>query len=255
MRLARLLLAGLLVLWAAPAPAQTQPLLVFAAASLKNALDEAARAWPGPARVRASYAASSALARQLEQGAPADLFLSADTDWMDWAAARRLVRVSTRIDLLGNELVLIAPGEGGPPIELRRGMDFAGALGGGRLAIADPDVVPAGRYGKAALEALGVWDQVRGRLARAENVRAALAFVARGEARLGIVYASDAVAEPSVRVAATFASALHPPIIYPAAVTTATSNPEAARFLAFLASATARPIFERYGFTVLNPPS
>jgi molybdate transport system substrate-binding protein len=251
MRLSRLLVAGLVALWATQALAQPQPLLVFAAASLKNALDEAAASWAGSVGVRTSYAASSALARQLEQGAPADLFISADTDWMDWVAARHLIRADTRLDLLGNRLVLIAPAASGKPLALRNGMDLAGALGGGRLAIADPDVVPAGKYGKAALEALGVWDQVRQHLARAENVRAALAFVARGEAPLGIVYASDAVAEPGVKVAAAFASDQHPPIVYPVAVTAISKNPEAGRFLAFLASDVARPIFEKYGFTVL----
>jgi molybdate transport system substrate-binding protein len=203
--------------------------------------------------VRISYAASSALARQLEQGAPADLYLSADIDWMAWSAARHLVRAETRIDLLGNRLVLIAPARDARTMALRRGMDLAGALGGGRLALADPAAVPAGKYGKAALAALGVWDSVKDRLARAENVRAALAFVARGEAPLGIVYASDAAVEPGVRVVATFGAGLHPPIVYPAAVTAASTNPAAARFLAFLASEPARPIFERYGFTVLVP--
>lgn len=252
MGFARFLLAGVLALVAHSAAAQ--PLTVFAAASLKNALDEAAGAWNGP-RVRASYAASSALARQLERGAPADLFFSADTLWMDWAEARRLVRAETRRDLLGNSLVLIAPAGTGTTVALRPGMDLAGALGDGRLAIADADAVPAGRYGKAALQSLGLWDQVRDRLARAENVRAALAFVARGEAPLGIVYVSDAVADPAVEVAAAVPASLHPPIVYPVAVTAASRRPEAASFIDFLASAKARPIFQRHGFTVLDAPS
>lgn len=252
MGLARFLLAGVLAFVAHSVAAQ--PLTIFAAASLKNALDEAAEAWNGP-RIRASYAASSALARQLERGAPADLFLSADTLWMEWAEARRLVRAETRRDLLGNSLVLIAPAGAKPTLALRPGMDLAGALGDGRLAIADPDAVPAGRYAKAALQSLGVWNEVRDRLARAENVRAALAFVARGEAPLGIVYASDAVADSTVEIAAAFPGSLHPPIVYPVAVTTASRRPEAASFVDFLASERARAIFERHGFTVLDTPS
>jgi molybdate transport system substrate-binding protein len=250
MRLRRHLLAGLLALATGAACAEPLPVTVLAAASLKNALDAAAASWPA-ARVRAAYGASSALARQLEQGAPADLFLSADVEWMEWAATRKLVRPETRVDLLGNRLVLIAPASAARPIELHRGMDLAGALGGRRLALADPGMVPAGKYARAALESLGLWDQAKERLARAENVRAALAFVARGEAPLGIVYASDALADPSVAVVARIAPELHPPIIYPAAVAAASTNPGAGRFLAFLASPAARPIFERHGFAVL----
>jgi molybdate transport system substrate-binding protein len=232
---------------AAQAPAG---LTVFAAASLKNALDEVDAAYArtrGAAPVVASFAASSTLARQIEQGAPADVFVSADADWMDYVAQRRLVRPATRVNLLTNNLALIAAKDSKLALRMGRGMPLATALGSGRLAMAGPDV-PAGRYGEAALTALGVWDKVKDRAARGENVRAALQFVARGEAPLGIVYDTDAMVEPAVRIVALFPAASHPRILYPAAVTAASKNPAAAGYVRFLASPAATVIFRKYGF-------
>jgi molybdate transport system substrate-binding protein len=248
-----------LILLAGPASAQQQqdrpPLLVFAAASLKNALDEigARCATEAGVKVAASYAASGVLARQMENGAPADLFVSADREWMDYAQERKLIRPETRGDLLGNALVLIGP-KGAAPVEIRPGVDLAGLLGsGGRLAMGEPRSVPAGRYAEQALTTLGAWDAVKGRAAFAENVRAALALVSRGEAPYGIVYRSDAVADPNVAVAGTFPADSHPPIVYPAAVAASTGRAaEAAGFLAWLRSAAARVVFEKQGFAVLG---
>jgi molybdate transport system substrate-binding protein len=227
---------------------------VFAAASLKNALDEAVGAYAqgGGVKVTVSYAASSALARQIEAGAPADLFISADLDWMNYLQTRQLIRPATRVNLLGNRLVLIAPSDSKTSLAVERGMSLARALGDGRLAVADPDAVPAGKYARAALEALGAWNAVAPRLARAENVRAALAFVARGECPLGIVYATDAAAEPRVRIVGAFPAGTHPPIVYPAAVTATAKSTGAAGLLQFLGSAAAKPVFEKHGFTVLE---
>lgn len=247
------ILLALLAPWSAPAHAED--VLVFAAASLRNALDDAVALYgrQGGGRVRVSYAASSTLARQIENGAPADIFISADRDWMDYLAARRLIRPKTRVDLLGNRLVLVAPADSRVTADIRPGFPLAALLGDGRLAMADPDSVPAGKYGKAALEALGVWQSVRDRIVRAENVRAALYFVDRGEAPLGIVYATDAAADKGVRIVGTFPPDSHPPIIYPAALTTASHAPDAAaRFLAFLESPAARPAFTKQGFAVLE---
>lgn len=240
---------------AAPAHAAAEPLVVFAAASLKTALDEIAvrfsrdAARPGP---RLSYAGTPALARHIEQGAPADVFISADADWMDYLEARNLIRPGTRLDLLGNSIVLVAP-RGAGAVALDNPGELARTLGQGRLAIADVSAVPAGRYGKAALEKLGLWGVVRDRLAQTENVRAALLFVSRGEAALGLVYGTDAAADPSVRVAASFPPDSHPPIVYPAAAIRASVNPDAAAFLAYLKGAQATEIFERRGFIALQP--
>jgi molybdate transport system substrate-binding protein len=242
-------IAAMLCLAASVAAAQT--VVVFAAASLRNALDEIVTGWSG-GTATVSYAASSALARQIEQGAPADLFISADVPWMDYLAERRLLREGTRRDLLGNSIVLIAAGRAAPLGEVAPDTDLAAMLKGGRLAMANVEAVPAGRYGKAALETLGLWAGVSGSVAQAENVRAALALVARGEAPLGIVYATDAAAETSVSVVGTFPAASHPPIVYPAAVLSGSTNPAAAAFGEHLASADARTIFERHGFTVLD---
>ncbi len=256
--LTRLAAACVLVLCAAgAAPAATgDPVVVFAAASLKNALDDAAAAFQrqGGGEVRISYAASPALARQIESGAPADIFISADLDWMNYVAERNLIKKDTRANLLGNRLVLIAPASSKVALEIMPGFPLANALGGGRLAMADPDSVPAGKYGKAALQKLGVWDGVVARVAPAEDVRAALRFVARGEAPLGIVYATDAAAEPDVRIVAAFPAGSYPPIVYPAAITAASKNPAAQKFLAFIRSPQALPFFERQGFTPLSPP-
>lgn len=223
---------------------------VFAASSMKNALDEISRTWSAQknGRVVVVYAASSALARQIEKGAPADVFISADLDWMDYLAQRRMVNESTRSNLLRNALVMVAPMDSKAGFELGRGLKLGELLGSGRLAMADPDSVPAGKYGKAGLEALGLWSQVSGRLARGEHVRSALNFVARGEAPLGIVYRTDAAAEDKVRIVAVFPADSHPPIVYPAALVAGSRNPEAAAFFAFLKSAAAAGIFGKYGF-------
>jgi molybdate transport system substrate-binding protein len=254
---ARILLFGFV--WASfalpgGASAQSRDVVVFAAASLKNALDEAAAAWMRDTGKRAvvSYAASNALARQIEAGAPADIFFSADLDWMDYAASKGLIQPESRVSLLGNSLVLIAPKGTGVQVEFKPGLDLAALLGGNRLAMGHVGAVPAGKYGKAALEHLGAWAGVRDRIAQTENVRAALLLVSRGEAPLGIVYKTDAVSDPNVTIVATFPEGSHPPIVYPAALTKDSSSPDAARFLAFLRSDKARPFFERQGFTLLN---
>jgi len=241
---------------AAPLAARTQAggPVIFAAASLKNALDEIAAGWSqqtGKPAPRISYAASPALARQLEQGAPADLFISADTDWMDYVSQRNLIKADTRVNLLGNRIVLIAPRDSKVTVEVKPGVDLAKVLGGGRLAIANVDAVPAGKYGKAALEKLAAWDGVKDKVAQAENVRAALLLVSRGEAPLGIVYATDAAADPKVRIVGEFPADSHPPIIYPAALTRDSKSPDARAFFEFLKSSRARPAFEKQGFTVL----
>ena len=234
---------------AEPPPTQ---LLVFAAASLSEALDEVGRAFTAGTgvRVNASYAASSVLAKQIEAGAPADAFFSADLTWVDYLEERGLLKRGSRRDVLGNALVLIAPADSPLRLTITPGFDLTTALGEGRLATADPDSVPAGKYARAALTKLGVWQSVSDRLVRGENVRAALAYVARGEAPLGIVYQTDAQAEKRVRVVGVFPENSHPPITYPLALTVR-ARPEAARFADFLASDTARQIFTRYGFTAL----
>jgi molybdate transport system substrate-binding protein len=241
----------------APARAET-PVVVFAAASLKNALDEAAAAWTKETgkTARISYAASSALAKQIEAGAPADLFVSADLAWMDDVAGKDGLKPGTRSNLLRNALVLIAPKDSAVALSLKPGPDlaaaFAKALGDDRIAMGNVAAVPAGKYGKAALESLGAWEGVKDRVAQAENVRAALLLVARGEAPLGIVYATDAVSDPSVRVVATFPAASHPPVIYPVALTKDSTNPDAVALLAYLRSPAARVFFERQGFSVIG---
>lgn len=246
------LLAGL----AAPARGQeTRPLVVFAAASLQTALTAIASDWQRETgkRVTFSFAASSALARQLDQGAPADLFASADLDWMDFAEQRRLIRAGTRRTLLGNSLVLIEPVSETPStLAIGPGFPLAAAIGSSRLATGNVQSVPVGRYAQATLTALGVWPEVAPRIAGGDNVRAALALVARGEARFGIVYATDARTEPRVRVVGTFPAASHPHIAYPVAVTAASTHPDAAALLAYLASPAAIRIFEAEGFTVLR---
>ena len=195
---------------------------MFAAASLKNALDDVIAAYGKETgtKVTASYAASSALAKQIEQGAPAQLFISADLDWMDYLAERKLIDDATRKNLLGNSLVLVAAKDSAMgPVEIGQGFDLAKLLGDGRLAVGEVKSVPAGKYAKSALEKLGAWGGVEGKLAQAENVRSALALVARGEAPLGIVYKTDAASDPTVKIVGTFPADSHPPIIYPAAVT------------------------------------
>lgn len=233
------------------AHAQTAPLLVFAAASLKDALDAILVSFRGRHGVAAvaSYAASSALARQIENGAPADVFLSADLDWMDYLEARSLINAASRSNLLTNRLALIAPRESAIALQIAPGFALAEALKGGRLAVADVRAVPAGKYGKAALEALGIWSSVEGRLASSENVRAALTLVALGEAPLGIVYASDAAAEPKVKIVGLFPENAHPPIVYPVALTARTRKDEARVFLEWLRAPQSRAAFEMAGFS------
>jgi molybdate transport system substrate-binding protein len=242
---------GLAVAFAfAPAAAFAQDgLVIFAAASLKNALDEIATGWKasGKPAPRISYAASSALAKQMEQGAPADLFISADLDWMNYLEQRHLIKPDTRRNLLRNRLVLVAPANSKLSVDIAPGFPLAALLGNGRLAMANPDAVPAGKYARASLEALGVWKEVQSKVASAENVRAALVLVSRGEAPLGIVYSTDAVADPKVRVAGTFPDNTHPPIIYPVALT-AGGKPAGAAFLGWLNRPEARAIFKKYGF-------
>ena len=255
MKLHRWILALLLGLTlVGSADAQEEGVIVFAAASLKNALDEtiASYARESGKEVKASYAASSALAKQIEQGAPADLFFSADLNWMDYLLGKGLIKEDTRTNLLRNRIVLIAPKDS-PVGQLRLGpgLDLAGALGAdGRLAIADVSAVPAGKYGKAALEKLGAWPGVQEHLAQAENVRAALALVSRGEAPLGIVYQTDAAADPAVTIVGTFPDDSHPPIVYPVALTR--EGMGGADFLAFLRGPAARAAFEKQGFTVIQ---
>jgi molybdate transport system substrate-binding protein len=242
------------------AATQDRDVLVFAAASLKNALDDAMASYAQETggRVTASYAASSALAKQIEQGAPADLFVSADLDWMDYLAQRDLIAADTRTNLLGNSLVLVAGRDRDRgDVAIEEGFDLAGLLGDGRLAVADVKAVPAGKYAKAALESLGSWAGIEGRLAQAENVRAALALVGRGEAPFGIVYKTDAAADDNVKVVGTFPESSHPPIIYPVAVLMEADDPAAAAaFLSYLRTApAAKAAFEKQGFTFLGTPS
>jgi molybdate transport system substrate-binding protein len=245
-------IAGLALMVSACAPPATAPLTVLAAASLKEVMDAQAVAFAesGGLPVRFSYAASSALARQVESGAPADIFISADMRWMDHVAQRGLIRNGSRRDLATNRLALIAPRDSAVSLTMEPGMPLAATLGEGRLAIAEPEV-PAGRYGRAALESLGVWPSVQDRLAPADNVRGALRFVSQGEAPLGIVYDSDARSDPSVRIVALFPQNSHPRIVYPGAVLRDARHPEAARFLDFLRTPKAAQIFLSHGFTPL----
>ena len=236
------------------AQAQGGELVVFAAASLKNALDAINAQWQKETGKKASisYGASPTLAKQIEQAAPAQMFISADLDWMNYLARKNLIKPETRSNLLGNRIVLIAHKDKAQPIDIKPGFDLAKALGDGRLLMANVDSVPAGKYGKAALEKLGVWSSVSGKLAQAENVRAALLLVSRGEAPLGIVYQTDAAADPNVRIVGTFPEDTHPPIIYPIALTANGSHPDATAFLDYIKSAKAKPLFEAQGFTVLG---
>jgi molybdate transport system substrate-binding protein len=245
-----LLVAALALL---PCAASSQPsgnVTVFAAASLTDSLKSIADAYQAKTgtKITLSFGASSTLARQIEQGASADLFFSADTDWMDYLNKAGLIAQASRKDLLGNQLVLIAASTNSHDLKIAPHFDLAGALGDGRLALADPASVPAGKYAKAALTALGIWDSVASRVAPAENVRIALQYVARGEAPLGIVYGTDAKAETAVRVVGIFPDDSHPPIIYPVALTRAAS-PQAQDFLAFLEGPQARAIFVKAGFS------
>jgi len=252
-----LLTAAVLTLAAGtvPAAAQGRDVLAFAAASLKNALDDIAAQWQRESGKKAaiSYAASNTLIKQIEQGAPADIFISADLDWMDYGQQKGLIKPDTRSNLLGNRLVLVAPKDSNISANIRPGFDLAALLKGGRLAMGNVDAVPAGKYGKAALEKLGAWDGVKDKIAQAESVRAALLLVARGEAPLGVVYQTDAASDPTVKIVGTFPENTHPPIVYPIALTKESTSPDASAFLNFIHSPAARSIFERQGFTVLGP--
>ncbi|MCW5702060.1 MAG: molybdate ABC transporter substrate-binding protein [Bradyrhizobium sp.] len=252
------ILAALLVLagTALPAAAQDKAITIFAATSMKNALDEIDAAFTARTgiKVTASYAASSTLAKQIEQGAPADMFISADTAWMDYAAAKRSINESSRMNLLGNSLVLIAPKDSKiDNVAIAPGFDLARLAGDGRIASGDVKSVPSGKYARAALEKLGAWQAAEPKFAMADNVRAALTLVARNEAALGIVYSTDARIEPGVKIVGTFPADSHPAIIYPVAAT-ATAKPQALDYLAFLRSTAAKHIFERHGFRFLVSP-
>ena len=234
-----------------PAMAQQRGPLVLAAASLQEAMTAAANAWAAQRHGRPvlSFAASSALARQIRSGAPADLFVSADKEWMDDVEKAGFVQRGSRADMAGNRLVLIAPARAPLRLRITRGMPIARALGGSRLAMANPDSVPAGKYGRAALTALGVWPDVANRLALGDNVRSALTLVERGEARLGIVYATDARASKAVVLVDSFPAGSHAPIRYPLARLSASRNPEAEGFRRFLLSRAGQDILARYGFS------
>ena len=238
-----------------PVKADITPVTVFAAASLKDVLEDAGKAFmaSGGPDVRFSFAASSALAKQIENGAPADLFASADLKWMDYVADKKLIRPETRTNLLGNMLVVIAPSTSALSAVEFTSPAFTKALGDGRLSTCDVSSVPAGIYAKAAFQKLGLWGDLENHLAQADNVRSALAFVARGEAPLGIVYATDAKAEPHVRVVGVFPDDSHEPIVYPFAVTTTAKGEGAVAFLDFLRSPVGMDIFKRAGFPVLAP--
>jgi molybdate transport system substrate-binding protein len=223
---------------------------VFAAASLKEAMDEQAKQFAASTgnKVTVSYGASNALAKQIEAGAPADIFISADLDWMDYLAGRNLLAPHARFNLLRNTLVLIAPSSSNGTLKIAPNFGLAAALATEKLAMANPDSVPAGKYGRSALEKLGVWTSVEKQVARAENVRAALALVARGEAPFGIVYATDARSDRGVKIVDTFPPDSYPPIVYPAALLAASESTVAMPLLDYLRSEPARPVWERYGF-------
>lgn len=237
----------------APLAVHAADITVFAAASLSEALKQVEQSYEKSTNHSAviSFAASSALARQIESSGGADVFISADNDWMDYLDGRGLIVHTTRKSLLGNHLVLIAPAQSRIALTIAPHCDIAGALAGGRLAVADPDSVPAGKYAKAALTSLGVWSAVADHLAPAENVRAALAYVARGETPLGVVYTTDALAEPAVRIVGTLPDDSHPPIVYPVALTK-DAKPLAREFLQYLSGPQARAIFQKTGFIVLG---
>lgn len=247
----RALLAILLLLL--PAAARAQPLTMFAAASLMDAMNDVAKLWEadGHGPVRFSFGASSTLARQIEQGAPGNLFASADTQWMDYAQQRNLILPETRRDLLGNQLVLVMPKTTAHPVTIAEGFDLGAILGAnGRLAVGDPSNVPAGLYARQALTRLGAWSGVQARLAPAENVRSALLLVERGEAPAGIVYATDVAVSPGLTVAGVFPESSHDPIVYPFAITRSGDTPQARAFLAFLSTPASEAAFQKRGFSI-----
>jgi molybdate transport system substrate-binding protein len=242
----------------APAPLVAQEYItVFAAASLKNALDDTNADFTKATGIKVvgSYEASSALARQIEQGAPADVFISADLRWMDYVAERKLIDPATRVNLLGNKLVLIAPVDSRVgQVSIGEGFDIAKLAGDGRIAVADVKAVPAGVYAKAALEKLGAWTAAEPKLAQAENVRATLAFVARGETPIGIVYETDAKIEPKIKTIGVFPDNSYPPVTYPVAATAGAKKAAVGQYFSFLRTPAAKAIFEKYGFSFLIRP-
>jgi molybdate transport system substrate-binding protein len=252
--------AAFLTLWAlavSPVCAEDKTLTVFAAASMKNALDDIDAAFTARTgiKVSVSYAASSTLAKQIEQGAPADIFVSADTDWMDYATSRKTINEPTRMNLLGNSIVLVAPKDSKiDNVTIGPGFDLARLAGDGKISTGDVKSVPVGKYARAALEKLGAWQGAESKFAMAESVRAALTLVARGEAVLGIVYSTDAKVEPGVKIVGTFPAGSHPPIIYPVAATS-TAKPEAKQYLDYLRSSPAKAVLEKYGFNYLLKPT
>jgi molybdate transport system substrate-binding protein len=258
-RLAGIFTAFIILLGAAhsPAAAQEKTITVFAAASMKNALDDINAAYTAKTGVKitVSYAASSALAKQIEQGAPADVFASADTDWMDYAIGKKSINEPTRVNLLGNSIVLIAPKDSKVDnVAIGQGFDLAKLAGDGKIATGDVKSVPVGKYAKATLEKLGAWQATETKFAMADNVRAAMTLVSRNEAVLGIVYSTDAKVDPGVKIVGTFPADSHPAIIYPVAATT-TAKPETADYLAFLRSTASKNIFDKYGFKFLPSPT
>ncbi|OBZ95205.1 molybdenum ABC transporter substrate-binding protein [Pararhizobium polonicum] len=234
--------------------AAAEKVTVFAAASLKNALDAVDAEWLKETgkETSVSYAASSALAKQIESGAPADVFISADLAWMDYVEEKKLIKDETRDNLLGNRIVLVTGKADAAPVDIKQGFDLKGLLGDEKLAMGAVDSVPAGKYGKAALEKLGVWSSVESNVAGTENVRAALLLVSKGEAPYGIVYQTDAAADKDVTVAGTFPEDSHPPIVYPIAITADSKNPDAAAYVDFVKSPKVAPLFEAQGFTILK---
>lgn len=249
----RIILAAIIYLLAMPSAPRAADLTVFAAASLGDALGDIAQDWRAQTggNVVISAAGTSLLARQIANGAPADIFVAASVDWMDTLVDSGDIMADTRRDLLGNQLVLIGHGPAGPALAFGPDLDLAGQLGAGRLALALVDAVPAGIYARAALEHLGLWDQIADQIAQTDHARAALTLVARGEAPFGIVYASDARANDQVYVAANVPQGAHPPIIYPAAILQGSRHPDAAAFLDYLHSPAARAIWQDAGFVVL----
>jgi molybdate transport system substrate-binding protein len=257
LRLVAFVAAGLLMAGNVQAMAQEKSLTIFGAASLKNALDDVHAGFTKQSGIKTvtSYAASPALVRQIEQGAPADVFASADLEWMDYGLKNKLVNPDTRVNLLGNRLVLIAPKDSKiGTVTLAAGLDLAKLVGDSRIATGEVKSVPVGRYARAALQRLGLWSSVEKRMAMVDNVRLALTLVARGEAALGIVYETDAKVEPGVKIVGHFPPDSHPAIVYPVAATV-TAKPEAVRYLAFLRSQAAKAVFEKYGFTFLPKPT
>lgn len=247
-------IAAFIVLCTAQIAQAADTVTVFAAASLTDAMTAIGKQYQADTGtvVKFSFAASGQLARQIEAGGEADMFVSADTDWMDYLQDRSLIQVPTRKNILSNRLVLIAPKDSNIVLTIAPGFALAKALGNGRLAIADPDSVPAGRYGKQSLMSLGVWNSVSSKLARADNVRFALAFVSRGEAPLGIVYETDAKSDPGVKIVGAFPDNSHLPIVYPIALTAGAASPKAQDFLAAVEGPKGAQVFQQFGFTVLQ---